>query len=176
VKVLPFALAFCGLATGFGQVISKRAPKIAHLPPGAFPELPVNIAKELKRRHCSIPQFPHTVDVYERQNVIKGEFARLGQKDWAVLCSTKNSAKILVFWNGLEANPSESEVGFDPRLSILSPVARERITAEHEASGGPELPPIDHQGIVFSTDTHHTILYYFGGKWITLSSIVDRIY
>src|SRR2546425_8553742 len=39
-------------------------------------------------------------------NVIKGEFARPGQTDWAVLCSVKGISTILVFWNGSENNPA----------------------------------------------------------------------
>jgi hypothetical protein len=39
-------------------------------------------------------------------NVIKGEFARPGQTDWAVLCSVKSVSTILAFWNGSENNPA----------------------------------------------------------------------
>src|SRR2546425_5507102 len=39
-------------------------------------------------------------------NVIKGEFAKPGQTDWAVLCSVKGISTILVFWNGSENNPA----------------------------------------------------------------------
>ena len=43
------------------------------------------------------------------QNVIKGEFAKPGQIDWAVLCSIGRVSSILVFWSGSETNPAEIE-------------------------------------------------------------------
>jgi len=57
---------------------------VTRLEPSAFPELPGNIRQELERRGCTIPQVwkdrkPH--------NVIRGEFTRNGQTDWAVFCS-----------------------------------------------------------------------------------------
>jgi hypothetical protein len=45
-------------------------------------------------------------DLKKPKNVIKGEFARPGQTDWAVLCSVKGVPTILVFWDGSEKNPT----------------------------------------------------------------------
>jgi hypothetical protein len=42
-----------------------------------------------------------------RHNVIKGEFSKPGQTDWAVLCSVGRVSSVLVFWNGSETNPAE---------------------------------------------------------------------
>jgi hypothetical protein len=131
---------------------------------------------ELKRRHCLIPQFPHMVAVYERQNVVKGEFARAGQTDWAVLCSTKRTTMVVVFWNGVETNPSELEVRLNSNLSFIGPAGKEMILADHSASERLALPLIEHEGIVLATDTDHTIMYYFDGNWMTLSRVQDRIY
>src|SRR5688572_21225806 len=69
--------------------------RIVRLPASAFPELPRHLAAELERRGCTIPQESYTK---KRNNVIQGEFARPGQKDWAALCSSGGSSSILVFW------------------------------------------------------------------------------
>src|SRR5437867_10612883 len=88
---------------------------IVRLPPAAFPELPANLVQELQRRGCTVPQeaFSKLVssdakkrNSKEPNNVIKGEFARPGQTDWAVLCSVEGVSTILVFWNGSENNPA----------------------------------------------------------------------
>src|SRR5947208_17097962 len=52
-------------------------------------------------------------------NVIKGEFARPGQTDWAVLCSVKGVSTILVFWNGSENNPAALLPAADSNHSFL---------------------------------------------------------
>ncbi len=67
------------------------------LSPTAFPELPQNLTRELQRRGCTVLQTPFTKKPH---NVIKGEFEKPGQTDWAALCSVKGVSTILVFWNG----------------------------------------------------------------------------
>jgi len=73
-------------------------------PPSAFTQLPKNLIGGLQRRGCTIPQVPLIEGL---QNAIKGELARPGQTDWAVLCSIGRVSSILVFWNGSEMNPAE---------------------------------------------------------------------
>ena len=62
---------------------------IRRLPPSAFPQLPANLVQDLQRRGCTIPQAHHKKQPH---NVIKGEFAKPGQTDWAVLCSEQRAA------------------------------------------------------------------------------------
>jgi hypothetical protein len=76
--------------------------QIVRLPPAAFPDLPRNLVGELERRGCRIPQEEFSK---KPNNVIKGEFARPGEVDWAVLCSIKDVWTILVFWYGSEMKP-----------------------------------------------------------------------
>ena len=78
--------------------------QVTRLPPSAFPELPKSIRRELERRGCTIPQV--WADK-KPQNVIKGEFTRKGQTDWAVLCSLNRVSTILIFRNASEQHPSE---------------------------------------------------------------------
>jgi hypothetical protein len=113
--------------------------------------------------------------------VIRGEFAKPGQTDWAVLCSINRVSSILVYWNGSETNPAELGKGED--RGLLQTVSEQRvgysrqITAVgsqwilryHSYHGGPTPPPIDHLGIEDSfVGKASVILYYFAGQWLRL--------
>jgi hypothetical protein len=153
--------------------------EITRLRPSDFPELPRNIVQDLQRRGCSIPQVPI---VKGRQNVIKGQFAKPGQTDWAVLCSLNGSSTILVFWNGSEKNPAQIETqneqdslqGWTNNKMVFSrkldPAAKAYIMRQYEAFGGVKPPPIDHQGIndVF-VGKASVVLYFYQGKWLHLT-------
>ena len=120
---------------------------IIRLSPSVFPELPANLVQELQRRQCTIPQETYSK---KRNNVIKGEFARPGQTDWAVLCSVKGFSTILVFWNGSEKNPanlaSGEDIGYVQFLGRdqwgysrgIDAVAKDFIMRHYDAHGGPE--------------------------------------
>lgn len=117
-----------------------------------------------------------------RQNVIKGEFAKPGKTDWAVLCSVGRASTILIFRNGSEIKPAEIAMGSDvDRLQSWSdhkivysrgiePVGRQYITEHFKAYGDPTPPPIDHQGIndVF-VGKASVVLYSYRGQWLQLS-------
>jgi len=153
--------------------------RIVRLPPSAFPELPRNVVSELQRRGCSIPQEAFTKKPH---NVIKGQFARPGQLDWAVLCSIKGVSTILVFWNGSEKNPAgiapmedrnflqgitATEIGYSRGIG---PVGSDVIMRHYNAYGGPKPPPIDHQGIDNAFIEKGSETWYFhGGKWLKLT-------
>jgi len=152
---------------------------ISRLPPDVFSELPHNIVAELQRRGCAVPQVP---SIAHRHNVIKGEFAKPGQTDWAVLCSIKGASSILVFWNGSEANPAsigsqededrlQSEKDGKMEYSrAIEPVDKAYIMKHYEAYGGPKPPPVDHQGINDEfVGKASVVLYFFQGKWLTLT-------
>lgn len=153
--------------------------RVARIRPADFKELPGKLVRELERRNCSIPQEAGTKT---RTNVIRGEFQRPGQEDWAVLCSVQGFSSILVFWNGSEAGPAEiaraedriylqvvanQEVGFS---RIITAVGRDYIMQHYRAYGGPAPPPIDHQGIDDAfMEKGSAIYYYHKGKWHQLT-------
>jgi len=140
---------------------------VLRLQPTAFAELPKRLVAELQRRGCTIPQ-PYTD---RKANVIRGQFLKPGQTDWAVLCSKPGSTSLLLFWNGsatnstaLAKNPGNAE-----RIDwFIRPVDRKFIIDCYRAFGGPKPPPIDHQGIEFGGDSASEVLYYYGGKWLKL--------
>jgi len=73
--------------------------QVTRLPPSAFPELPKNIRRELEQQGWTIPQ---VWSDKKPQNVIKREFTRKGQTNWAVLCSLNRVSTILTFRNASE--------------------------------------------------------------------------
>ena len=110
------------LARPSQEPITKFRPvdfRVRRLAPSAFAELAPNIRRELERRGCTVPQVSAN---NQPHNVIKGEFTRKGQTDWAVLCSVNQASKILVFRNASVRNPSE--------------FAREPDVDELQATGG----------------------------------------
>jgi len=153
---------------------------VTRLPPAAFSELPLNLAVELQRRGCTIPQVPMIEG--GRHNIIKGEFAKPGQIDWAVLCSVKGVSSVLIFWNASETNPGHIEgrsdddrlQGWTDGKSVYSrkiePVGKSYIMEHYKAYGGEKPPPIDHQGIndIF-VGKASVVLYFYRGKWLHLS-------
>ena len=153
--------------------------QIVRLKPAAFRDLPRNVLAALQRRGCTIPQVPMIEGAH---NVIKGEFLKPGQTDWAVLCSVGRVSSILVFWNGSAANSTEIEKRNDlHRLqswagdrivysSAIEPVGRGYILQHYKAYGGEKPPAIAHEGI---NDSFYgkasQVLYFYRGKWLHLT-------
>ncbi len=115
-------------------------------------------------------------------NVIKGEFAKPGQMDWAVLCSVKGVSTILVFWNGSGKNPAaiapredsnyiqflgRGQFGYSRRIGA---VGKDFIMRHYDAYGGTKPPPIDHQGVedVF-IEKASVVWYFYQGQWLQLT-------
>jgi hypothetical protein len=153
---------------------------VVRLNPAGFPNLPRNLAAEVQRRGCTVPQVPMIDGLH---NVIKGEFAKPGQTDWAVLCSVDRVSSILIFWNGVETNPAEiarqpdsyriqSWTGNDNMAYSrnITPVGQASIMEHYNAYGGEKPPSMDHQGIDDAfVGKASEVLYFYQGKWLHLS-------
>jgi len=167
----------------------SREAQVVRLPPTAFPELPANLVQELQRRQCTIPQETASESLapwYAKKpnNVIKGEFARPGQIDWAVLCSVKGISTILVFWNGSENNPAaiapwedslrDQGIGGGQQLAYsrrIEPMGMADIVRMHDPDHlGDPLPPIEHQGIDDEfVGKGFEVWYYYDGQWLKVA-------
>ena len=170
---------FAQLPEDLNRKFDEAERRIVRLSPTAFPELPGNVFRELQHRGCRIPQSAYTKKPH---NVIKGEFAKPGQTDWAVRCSIKGFSSILVFWNGSEKNPAEL-ARFEDRIYLegidqntigfarsIAAVGRDFIMRHYNAYGGPKPPPIDHQGIDDAFLEKASVTWYFhNGKWLKLT-------
>jgi hypothetical protein len=164
---IPILPTFAQLPEDLKRKFDEAERRIVRLSPTAFPELPRNVVRELQRRGCTIPQ-PYTD---RRANVIRGEFAKPGQTDWAVLCSTKGFTNLFVFWNGSATKSVELAKNPDNlgRIDLfIRSVDRKFIMDHYRAYGGPKPPPIDHQGIESGGETASVVLYYYRDKWLKL--------
>ncbi|NNG16357.1 MAG: hypothetical protein HKM89_07745 [Gemmatimonadales bacterium] len=155
----------------------EAARRIRYLSPAEFPSAPPDVIRALDARACRIPQvwydsLPH--------NVIRGEFARPGQEDWAALCSRTGVSQILVFWGGsaggvdsLAAHEDTSflqlvdpdRIGFSRRIEVADSSIMWEYFEEYQ-------PPIrlDHQGISDAfVEKGASIFYYLSGGWVELA-------
>ncbi len=153
--------------------------EIKRLPPSAFSKLPVAVVKQLEAHGCAIPQ---VFDKPEPHNVIRGQFARKSQIDWAVLCSKKGSSTILVFWGkptkcGTELALTEErnflqeiENGRIGYSRMIAPAGAHYILEHYKRYGGAKPPPLDHDGIEDAFLGKASVVHYcYSGKWLRLS-------
>jgi hypothetical protein len=152
--------------------------EIRRLPIEAFPSVPPAIATVLRARRCTVPQ---PAFAGPPRNLIQGEFLTKGETGWAVLCSVHNSTTLLVFRNANDTQPETlntrddltymqgldaNQIGYSRQIT---PASRDFIMT-HAANGGPQPPPIDHQGIDDAfLEKASTVLYFHNGKWLQLA-------
>lgn len=158
----------------------KAADAIVRLHPRDFPELPSRIVGELERRQCTIPQIvgpgPH--------NVIKGQFTKARQIDWAVLCSREGSSAILVFPNAgirdvVTLAPAEDEhflqgmggssIAYSRQIGVAN---ADFIRTMNDEFGHVTLPKLDHHGINDAfIGKASTVHFWDGKKWLQLAGM-----
>jgi hypothetical protein len=114
--------------------------------------------------------------------VIRGRFTSATQTDWAVLCSIKRRSSILVFRNGsttavaeLAAAPDfdslqmigDGAIGYSRALGVAD---ADFIRVHYQRYGGPNPPPLDHDGIddVF-IEKGSVVRYWYRGRWLELT-------
>jgi hypothetical protein len=144
--------------------------KIRKLSPSDFRRLPVKISKELIRRGCAIPQITiEGLETREPHNVVRGEFARKGQKDWAVLCSRRGQTAIHIFWGRPTRCPSVIGAAPDDAARFLDVADAKYILVHYEAYDGPKPPPLEHEGINDGfAESASQVWYCYRSKWRVL--------
>jgi len=106
-RPLVFSIVFCCIAAGQckPQAEDMRSVPIVsgtgnrYLRPDAFKSVPAEVLSKLNQRHCLIPQ---DVETPVPHNVVTGEFAHAGQREWAAYCSVNGKSKVVVIWGGRE--------------------------------------------------------------------------
>jgi hypothetical protein len=159
--------------------LNATMPPVLYRSASEFAELPGKVILDLERRGCRIPQLAYS---RKKTNVIRGEFAKPGQTDWAVLCSIHGVSRILVYWNGSAEKPadiaefedhiySETDAAGRSRfLREINAASKQFILRHYRAYGGTVPPPIDHQGIDDAFFEKASVTWYFyGGKWLQLT-------
>jgi hypothetical protein len=149
------------------------------LKPTAFSRLPKNIVLSLQKRGCTVPQ---TFSNSTPHNVVRGQFARRGQFDWAILCSRQRVSSILFFWHGSTKSVAEiaraddkdylqtiddtPNIGFSREIDV---VGKSHIFAHYREYGGRKPPPITHQGINDAfVEKASSVHYFYRKRWLKL--------
>jgi hypothetical protein len=166
-----------------GKATRSPAPKqnVKRLQPSEvaeqIPGLPHEFVEKLDTRGCTIPQFEDdpTADAAPSapNNVIEGEFARKGQKDWAVLCSNGKTSTIVIFWSKPTPCPSQlarlddehfMQKGADKKMHYSRSVYASDPARDARLHRGPK--QMTHQGIHDAFVGKSSSLFYCNeGKW-----------
>ena len=171
----PAPLSVSGQIVVAGQSIPYL---IRHLPISSFPNLPEELAVQLNRRGCLIPQ---TYEAHHPENVVHASFERPGSSDWAVLCSAQGTVSLLVFFssapsklNVLSAAPETERLqAHDPSGVLgfnwgIDPASPEQVL-QAQASLLRRPTPVDHDALADSLVDQHTVYhFYLKNAWIVL--------
>jgi hypothetical protein len=164
-----------------GQILVAGRPTpyiIRHLPISSFPSLPAELAAQLSRRGCLIPQ---TYEAHRPENVIHASLERAGSSDWAVLCSEGGTVSLLVYFSSdpanllvLAASPEPERLQAHDPSGILGfnwgidPASPEQV---RQAQSGLEPRPayLDHDALADSLIDHKTVYhFYLKNAWTVL--------
>lgn len=172
--------AICALYHNNVQVTQNPAgSRLERLPPEAFPQLPRNVVRNLRARGCTVPQ----ADFQSKpNNVIRGEFSRRGQTDWAVLCSRGGESSILVFWAGSTRAPAQlakapdkaywlgnDRDGFHYYRHLMVADKTYILIHYREYGRGEFIPTINHDGIDDGfLEKGSEVYYYYRRAWLSL--------
>jgi len=159
--------------TGFAEIggQSHVAYSIRLMPVSSFPQLPVEVARDLDGKGCMIPQ---TYEARAPENVIHGSFEKKGSKDWAALCSVHGVSTLYVFFSSNLGHPIA--LRSQPEKLWLGREWGEEYGSAWGISTRPaRLMPAkvnaDHDGIEDAFVEHSKEVRYFKeGRWITLDS------
>lgn len=152
---------------------------IRRLQPSDVEELPAEFVEKLKARGCTIPQFDsgeHGEGVAaELNNVIRGDFTRRGQEDWAVLCSNGKTSTIVIFWGKATVCPASLarlddahylKLGKDKKLHYSRSIRALGESGLDGRAGVAGLKPMAHQGIDDRFVGKSSAFFYcVDGKW-----------
>jgi hypothetical protein len=102
VLVRSFLIAGVGFLLSIAGLSAQTSATLRSLE--LFDELPPQIQATLEKIDCVVPQA--SFFVAGPHNVVRGEFAEVGQEDWAVLCSKDGASSIHVVFGGPSTCPS----------------------------------------------------------------------
>lgn len=151
--------------------------RVPRFPPDRFPALPPTVREELSQLNCQVPQPSVTGGL---SNVIQGEFAAAGQRDWAALCSDGSASSIRLVWGGparCESVVSAHDdlmamtviapgvIGFDRTIRTATSAQINRYLTRYRQ----KLPePADHDAVEDGSEKASLVYYCHAGRWLTL--------
>lgn len=142
-----------------------------------FGALPPTVRDQFRAMNCQVPQPSLTGTP---QNVIQGEFAAKGQRDWAALCSNGSTTMVRIVWNGpvrcedsfaarqdadtlVQPSPGVWNYGRTITTGSVAQINRVLLRSKAKLSESPA-----HDGIEDTID-RATLAHYCGGNhWQTI--------
>jgi hypothetical protein len=168
-------------------VAPKKIENVKRLQPSEVaaqaPGLPPEFAEKLNTRGCTIPQFDDGTGSDAARstptNVIEGECAKKGQKDWAALCSNGKTSTIVIFWSKPTSCPASlarlddahylkpaANAGKDKTMHYSRSIRALGETDLDDRPGLSALKPLKHQGIDDRFVGKSSAFFYCdAGKW-----------
>ena len=154
--------------------VALAISRIPRFTPDRFAALPPTVREAFAQMNCQVPQ---TTLTSSPMNVVQGEFAAKGQRDWAALCSNGTLAETRIVWGG-EAR-CEDRVGAlqeSDAVIVKSPgegvytrvitVATPADIARHVVRLGATLPEMpSHDGLEDSSEGARLLYYCRSGRW-----------
>ena len=152
--------------------------RIRLLPVASFPDLPTEVATQLNRTGCMIPQ---TFEAQQPENVIEGAFRAPNSRDWAALCSVSGRTTLYVFFAGHYDSPeslrSQADtlwLGAEPGSSVYGSawgIAVRTAADMRESRQWHGSVHFDHDGIEDARlERSATVHYWLAGKWLALGN------
>lgn len=141
------------------------------------PDLPPEFVEKLNTRGCTIPQFEDNPSADAApsapNNVIEGEFAKKGQKDWAVLCSNGKTSTVIIYFSKPVScasqlarldDPHFMQLGADKKMHYSRALYASDPVRDASLHRGPK--QMTHQGIHDAYVGKASSLFYCNeGKW-----------
>jgi hypothetical protein len=170
-----------GIMLAEAQDLKKASiPSSVYRHPSEFKILSNDIIKILSEKNCVIPQSFNNNDTL-LNNIIVGQFAKVGQLDLAVLCSSANKSNIIIFWGGTSSCPPLREEAEDQMYiykngqkyeyyrAILT-ASRNYIGSRNGKNPLVNDNLINHDGIEDAWLERGSVIHYcHNGKWLRLS-------
>jgi len=165
-------------------VIAGRSASylIRHLPVSSFPGLPEELIGLLNRRGCLIPQ---TYEAHHPENVVHASLEHAGSSDWAVLCSSRGTVSLLVYFSStptellvlavapeterLQAHDSTGVLGFNWGIDPASPQQIRQIQIGME----PRPALLDHDALSDSVVDRRTVYHFYSKSAWTVLEMPD---
>jgi hypothetical protein len=165
----------------------SAARHMSRLPPSSFKSAPKWVVEDLVARGCTIPQVPAFMlapfAAQEPSNLIRGQFARNGEWDWAAICSRGGKSRAVVLWGGPPACPSDlrevedagqlesigaGKFGYDFFVvRVTSDQIRKDMRDWGEPNAEEKSRTILHDGIEFPSGKGVAVWYCTLGQWTT---------
>ncbi|MHB1863907.1 MAG: hypothetical protein ACYCVL_13200 [Gemmatimonadaceae bacterium] len=174
--------------------MARASAAVMRLAPSAFPQLPIDVRRELESRRCMVPQPPAVIGDTSadavarnhavRENVVRGQFFEKGTYEWAVLCSVAGVTAVWIvpeddFWEitQLRAAPDTQWVAPDGQGSgnlsttlFLYAAARVDLGQATPALDAIERKRARHDGLLFAytLEGDGQPVYWTGRRWVAL--------